>query len=95
MHTSTLQTMHDGRIYTLKIYCDDSYPNRPPQVRFTTRINMSCVGPNGTVDPRTFATLRDWNRVKTMENVLTDLRREMAQPHNRKLPQPPEGSCYA
>ena len=30
----------------------------------------------------------------TMETVLTELRREMAAPHNRKLPQPPEGSTY-
>lgn len=25
---SPLQTVHDGRIYTLKIYCDESYPDR-------------------------------------------------------------------
>lgn len=29
-----------------------------------------------------------------METLLTELRREMAQPNNRKLPQPPEGSMY-
>lgn len=89
-----LQTVHDGRIYTLKIYCDESYPERPPRVQFATRINLSCVAPNGAVDPRTFPTLRDWNRSRTMETLLLDLRREMAQPHNRKLPQPPEGSSY-
>lgn len=33
-------------------------------------------------------------RSYTMETVLTELRREMAAPHNRKLPQPPEGSTY-
>jgi ubiquitin-conjugating enzyme E2 variant len=87
-------TVHDSRIYTLKIYCSESYPDTPPQVRFKTQINMSCVARNGTVDPRAFVTLRDWNRNKTMETVLTDLRREMAQPHNRKLPQPPEGAEY-
>lgn len=87
-------TQHDGRIYTVKFYCDETYPERPPQVRFMTRINMSCVAPNGVLDNRVFPTLRDWNRSKTMETVLTDLRREMAQPHNRKLPQPPEGSMY-
>ena len=55
---------------------------------------MACVAPNGTVDPRAFLPLRDWNRGRTMETMLVDLRREMAQPHNRKLPQPPEGSNY-
>ena len=63
-------------------------------MRFTTRVNMACVAPNGTVDPRAFLPLRDWNRGRTMETMLVDLRREMAQPHNRKLPQPPEGSNY-
>lgn len=29
-----------------------------------------------------------------METVLTELRREMAAAHNRKLPQPPEGATY-
>eukprot|EP01099_Mayorella_cantabrigiensis_P000616 TRINITY_DN126_c0_g1_i2.p1 TRINITY_DN126_c0_g1~~TRINITY_DN126_c0_g1_i2.p1 ORF type:complete len:115 (-),score=24.53 TRINITY_DN126_c0_g1_i2:231-527(-) len=38
-------TVHDGRIYTVKIYCDNDYPNKPPQVRFTSKINMSCVNP--------------------------------------------------
>lgn len=28
-----LQTVHDGRIYTLKIYCDESYPDRVGQLR--------------------------------------------------------------
>lgn len=55
---------------------------------------MPCVGPRGVVDARTFPTLKDWNYNKTIENILTDLRREMAMPHNRRLPQPPEGAFY-
>ena len=86
------QTVHDGRIYTLKMYCGDHYPDkvplgcgppcrpapgtpgcmlrgpRPavmrrchcpadraslhfqaPQVRFVTRIKLSCVANNGVV----------------------------------------------
>ena len=27
-HLSLLQTVHDGRIYNLKIYCDEQYPDR-------------------------------------------------------------------
>lgn len=128
-----LQTVHDGRIYTLKIYCDENYPDRvgrwraswvqlggapvaaalgsgaaslcwraagpaataaaafpaariqhlrapptapapchpavslpaclqPPQVRFYSRVQMSCVAPNGVVDPRLFHVLGRWNR---------------------------------
>ncbi len=38
-----LQTAHENRIYSLKIFCDKDYPNKPPSVKFTSRINMSCV----------------------------------------------------
>ena len=55
---------------------------------------MSCVAPNGKVDPRAFATLGAWRRSHTLERVLADLRAEMASPANRRLPQPPEGSTY-
>ena len=67
---------------------------QPPQVRFASRVQMSCVAPNGVVDPRVFHVLGRWNRQYTMETVLTELRREMTQPHNRKVPQPPEGTMY-
>ncbi len=46
------------------------------------------------VDPRHFPALGHWNRNCTLETVLTELRRDMASPQNRKLPQPPEGSTY-
>ena len=39
-----------------------------------------------------------WHRARRSPQpppqVLTELRREMAQPHNRKLPQPPEGTNF-
>lgn len=57
-------------------------------------MNLSCVASNGVVDPRSFPTLGKWTRLFTMETVLTELRREMAAPHNRKQPQPPEGALY-
>lgn len=38
-----LQTVHEGRIYQLKLFCDKDYPENPPTVRFQTRINMTCV----------------------------------------------------
>ena len=44
--------------------------------------------------PASQQVLGRWTRQYTMETVLTELRREMAQPHNRKLPQPPEGANY-
>lgn len=87
-------TVHDGRIYTLKIYCDQNYPDKPPAVRFQSKVNMHCVASNGVVDPRVFHVLANWNRNYTLETVLTELRREMTNQHNRKAPQPPEGTTY-
>lgn len=88
-------TVHDGRIYSVKIHCGEQYPNGPPAVRFVSRIVLNSVNQqNGTVEPRSFPLLSNWNRNYTIETVLTELRREMASPANRKLPQPPEGSTF-
>jgi len=37
------QSVHEGRIYTVKLFCDKEYPDRPPSVRFHSRINMNSV----------------------------------------------------
>ncbi|GAQ81051.1 Ubiquitin-conjugating enzyme E2 [Klebsormidium nitens] len=36
-------TAHEGRIYSLKLYCDKDYPEAPPRVKFVSRINLSVV----------------------------------------------------
>lgn len=88
-------TAHESRICTLKIICDLNYPDQPPKVWFKNRINLSCVDQkDGRVDPHKFAMLGNWKRDYTLENVLTELRREMSSASNRKLPQPPEGTMY-
>jgi ubiquitin-protein ligase len=46
------------------------------------------------VEPRIFPILGHWHRGYTMETILIELRREMANQANRKLPQPPEGTTY-
>lgn len=40
---ATEQTVHEGRIYQLKLFCGKEYPESAPTVRFQTQINMSCV----------------------------------------------------
>ena len=35
--------------------------------------------------------LANWQREHTMEDILTQLKKEMMSPQNRKLAQPPEG----
>jgi len=36
-------TAFDGRIYFLTIVCGEDYPTRPPNVSFTTKINLPSV----------------------------------------------------
>eukprot|EP00741_Cyanophora_paradoxa_P013577 tig00020703_g13110.t1 len=88
-------TAHENRIYSLKLHCDKDYPEKPPAVKFTSKVNMSCVNPqNGVVEPRAFPMLANWRPEYMMTQLLSELRKEMASPANRKLQQPPEGSTF-
>ncbi|XP_076889923.1 ubiquitin-conjugating enzyme E2 variant 1A-like [Bidens hawaiensis] len=86
-------TVHEGRIYQLKLFCSHEYPEKPPSVKFQSRINMTCVNQEtGVVEPSFFPMLADWQREYTMENILTQLKKEMSSPRNRRLTQLPEGN---
>lgn len=88
-------SIHEGRIYQLKLFCDKDYPDKPPSVRFHSKIHMICVNQHtGLVEPSQLSVLANWQREYTIEKVLTELKREMAMSYNRKLPQPPEGSIF-
>lgn len=88
-------TVHDQRIYGLKIHCDLNYPEQAPKIWFRSRINLGCVDArDGRVDQSKFHMLANWKREYTLETVLTELRREMSSAVNRKLAQPPEGTNY-
>ena len=67
----------------------------PPQCRFVTKINMTCVnGKTGAVEPAKCELLRVWKPENTIETILTTLRKEMQTPANKKLSQPPEGANF-
>ncbi|EEB07809.1 ubiquitin conjugating enzyme Mms2 [Schizosaccharomyces japonicus yFS275] len=88
-------SVHENRIYSLKLHCGPIYPDEPPKVTFISRINLPGVNnTTGEVDPHAIHCLKNWKREYTMETVLVELKREMGSPANRKLPQPPEGSTY-
>jgi len=88
-------TVHENRIYSLKIHCGESYPDKPPTIQFLSRVNLPFVSQiTGAVDPTKLPVLAEWNRSKSLETVLVEIRREMASFSNRKLPQPPEGSMF-
>jgi ubiquitin-conjugating enzyme E2 variant len=88
-------TKFDQRIYTLHITCGDKYPDQPPVVRFVTKVNMDCVGPNGEINKNVFTKLGSaWNRNETIASILSGLREAMRSPKNRGLSQPQENSTY-
>ncbi|KAJ7557685.1 hypothetical protein O6H91_04G005400 [Diphasiastrum complanatum] len=81
--------------HNVKLFCDKDYPDKPPSVRFYSRVNMTCINQEtGLVEPRHFPLLANWRREYTMEDILTELKREMAVSYNRKLQQPPDGSTF-
>jgi ubiquitin-conjugating enzyme E2 variant len=86
----------DGRIFKLRLTCSDCYPDKPPEVRFISKVNMHGVSPSdGSIDPSKLKILgNEWRRDYTMETVLLALRNEMNSAHNRRLQQPPEDATF-
>jgi ubiquitin-conjugating enzyme E2 variant len=85
-------TAFENRILCLDIYCDENYPKAPPTLKFSSKVNLPCVTDKGVVDMgRLF---RQWDKRVTMEGCLLELRKEMANPANKRLPQPVEGTNY-
>jgi len=88
------RTVFENRMYNLIIDCGKSYPDEPPSVTFTTRVNMSGIDANGNVDAKAVSVLNKWQRTNTIKSILTELRRMMTTKENVKLSQPPENSTY-
>ena len=69
-------SVHENRIYSLRITCPESYPNQPPLIQFISKVNLPCVHQTtGRIDPGKLPCLAHWKRTYTMEAVLTELRR--------------------
>ena len=70
------QSVHENRIYSVRMHCGPNYPDEPPTLQFVSQVNLPCVSPrNGAVDPKQLPCLAAWQRTNTMETALIELRR--------------------
>ncbi|ORY61758.1 ubiquitin-conjugating enzyme/RWD-like protein [Pseudomassariella vexata] len=88
-------SVHENRIYSVKMHCGPQYPDTPPTIKFVSKVNLPCVNArNGVVDQSQLPCLANWKRENTMETILIELRRYMASSQCKKLAQPSEGSVF-
>ena len=85
--------LDDGRFFELQLECDQDYPQKPPKVKFVTKVNLPCVDPTGKIKPGSLSILSNWNRDCTLESYLKAIRDELKN-NLGKYPQPPEGSRF-
>jgi len=65
----------------------------PPQVQFTSKINLPCVDKStGVVSG--LEVMRSWRYDNRIEHVLMAVKQEMTKGSNRKLKQPEEGAEF-
>ena len=86
--------LDDGRFYELLLECTQEYPQKPPKVKFISKVNIPFVDQSsGFVKPNSLNILRNWNKDCTLESYLTAIREELKNNLGR-YPQPPEGSKF-
>ncbi len=86
-------TNFQDRIYMLTITCTDTYPGSPPVIKFSNKINLSCVDGSGTVDFHSMGGF-SWSDKESMETALIGIYNEMTSGSNKSNPQPGEGEMY-
>ena len=88
-------TNFDSRIYFLEIICGEDYPNLPPKVKFTSKVNMDCVdSTTGIVIPNKFDIMDNWDPSYSMETILIGLKDKMANSTNKSKAQPADGEMF-
>ena len=62
-------------------------------MKFDTKVNLACVGSDGTVDFNKFSGFK-WAAKESMETVLIAIYKEMQSSSNKSKAQPGEGETY-
>ncbi|KAJ9442503.1 Ubiquitin-conjugating enzyme E2 variant 1C [Diplonema papillatum] len=86
-------TAFENRIYSLKIACDQHYPNKAPHICFLTKVNMDAVNGKGEVEASKVAVMSNWKPELGMMDCLMGLRQLMVG-KERKTRQPPPDTMY-
>ena len=76
----------EGEIYCLRLVCGPEYPMVRPEVFFVEQaIGLGFVDAgNGAVEASKIRCLANWKQSFGLEDVLREIRNEMAKPANRK-----------
>jgi ubiquitin-conjugating enzyme E2 variant len=75
--------------------CGNEYPDKPPKIKFVSKINMGAVNQStGYVDNSQISLLNKWNRQNTIEQALEAIRKEMETATFKKLKQPGEDEVF-
>merc|ERR1719483_5966 len=87
------KTSFENRMYQLRIRCANEYPIKSPDVRFLSKIVMTCVDKEtGIVNPSIIDNFWRHNS-RSIKSILQYLRKMLTDKENR-LTQPLEGTNF-
>lgn len=87
-------TTFDMRVLELSIVCGESYPEKPPELRFRSRVNAPFVKSDGRVDLKALGVAQAWRRSNSIEDVMNAVYHALMRPDVRRIAQPAEGTRY-